>query len=733
MAWQDIFRIGGAGVVQDIEAIARTGEVTPRTTAPRVSAVAPSEPRDRVVRALGDIRERITTGYRVGREEPVDISRITPEKEVKPFREYVTAPIYQTATKLAADYQRWLSKQKGIVEIPEGPGGEVVEPLARFGRGVLRTPSILVETAGMVPLGVEYIAREPELAAVGVPVGLGVMAGGLEVGIRERPYETAGELVGMALGPKIIGKVSPIKPTVVKIPVKPTARTTYMPKVPAEMITYRGLYAQVPLAKPRPLVGAVGVRPAVGAPRIEVAPGYMPITKIETAVALPSIKARLTPTEAVRLETGIKLMEQLAKEKPQAKVPLDVGEVKYVPEKARPIVERWLQARDSVVYGSATQKVQMLKGRIPKDIDVAVKNPMKSATELESQLKTVLGDNVRRRGTTIEVYEKGSWHHAVDIHPMEHIKGLLEYGFETQPPIRIAGQRYMRIGEQLTRKGRSILTPWERRVDPVAHRMKDIPDFMNIAQSLIESKRASAESAFLLKKHKMRKALEAERLLIKFKETREIPEIPLKPITPPPKRAAIVEKPPWVKDVIPTKPKEIIEKPMVPTELIPKEYPYKPTAPAKKITPVYPITPKIKPSRIELYPIIEKPPTKVVYPVPVVPKIERVVGIPYTSPYAPEKPDEYLPPITPPYKPTVYPPPTPPYAPPAYPPYKAPPYVPPEAPVYRLPPVTPPPTTKPPLEPKKAKPKKKISYEDPRYWPVENPVAGLWEMLGVKK
>lgn len=740
----DYFYQSGAGVTRDIQAITRTGAVAPSTTAPRVSTTAPSVTTTRRLPTLGDIGRRITTGYRVGRGEQIDVSRITPKKEVKPFREYITAPIYQTATKLASDYQRWMSGYKGVAEVPEGVAGAVIEPLKRFGTGVVRTPGILAETAGMVPLGVEYISREPYQAAVGVPVGLGVMAGGLETGIRERPYETAGELAGMALGPKVIGKVSPIKPVVVKVPVKPTLRSPYLPKVPTETITYRGLYAQLPLAKPKPLVGAVGVKPYVGAPRIEVARGYMPITKVETAVVLPSIKSRLSPQEAVRLETGIKLMEQLAKEKPQAKVPLDISEVKYVPKRAQATVERWLQSRDSVIYGSATQKVQMMKGRIPKDIDVAVKNPAKAAIELESQLKTILGENVRRRGTTIEVYEKGSWHHAVDIHPIEHIKGLLEYGFETQPPIKIEGQQYMAIGEQFTRKGRSILTPWERTVDPVTHRMKDIPDFMNIAQSLIESKKASAESSLLFKRQKMGAVVEAERLLVKFKETREIPPPTLKPPISPPKKIRVTPEIPRAKRPLPLIQKEIIDKPTKPIELIPKVREYPQYKPAKKAPSIYPITPKIKPYDVDVYPITKKYPISDAYPA--VSPTKAVAEIPYTPAYVREPVDKYpvtALPYTPPDVPYLYRPPTtpplytpavvPPYTPPTYPPAVYPPYSPPEAPVYHIPPATLPPLTKLPLELKKAKPIKKIGYQDPRYWPIENPVSDLWGMLGIKR
>ena len=45
----------------------------------------------------------------------------------------------------------------------------------------------------MIPLGVEFAAREPIVAGRLAPVGIGVMAGGLVTGVRERPFETIGE------------------------------------------------------------------------------------------------------------------------------------------------------------------------------------------------------------------------------------------------------------------------------------------------------------------------------------------------------------------------------------------------------------------------------------------------------------------------------------------------------------------------------------------------------------
>jgi len=126
----------------------------------------------------------------------------------------------------------------------------------------------------------------------------------------------------------------------------------------------------------------------------------------------------------------------------------------------------------SVIGGSASSYAQTYK-RIwfkyrsvkPRDIDLLVK-------DVTGAKKSI-----------------GGMSHQVDIHGFEFGgKGgrYYRFGFETQSPTRIGGNRYMRLGEQVFRKGVSSVTK------ETSYRwFKDIPDFRMAAEQLIVSGKKS--------------------------------------------------------------------------------------------------------------------------------------------------------------------------------------------------------------------------------------------------
>jgi hypothetical protein len=242
---------------------------------------------------IQEIKRRIITGYELGIGEPVDIKKMKPPTDIVPFKEYVTAPVYEKTAELTKRYKEWMEKQ-GIVEVPTGVLGEVIEPLRQFGTGIVRAPALLAETAGMIPLGVEFIAREPKVAIGIAPVGIGIMAGGLATGIRERPFETTGELTGMLLGPKVITKI--IKPP--KIPEIPytITRKTILP----EGVLLKGKIGVVPdVVEPLP-TSLVKYKP----PKVETFIGKIKDDVAELYVKVPEteldILSRITSEKAPR-------------------------------------------------------------------------------------------------------------------------------------------------------------------------------------------------------------------------------------------------------------------------------------------------------------------------------------------------------------------------------------------------------------------------------------------------
>jgi hypothetical protein len=116
-----------------------------------------------------------------------------------------------------------------------------------FVRGMIITaPPATAEMAGMIPPGVEILARNPRIIPAAAGAGLIMQARGTYEGIKTRPYEFLGEQVGIGLLTMGVGKgikfVSPVEFGVAKIP---TGRT--LPKGTPEVNAYTMFIGKRPL------------------------------------------------------------------------------------------------------------------------------------------------------------------------------------------------------------------------------------------------------------------------------------------------------------------------------------------------------------------------------------------------------------------------------------------------------------------------------------------------------
>lgn len=88
--------------------------------------------------------------------------------------------------------------------------------------------------------------------------------------------------------------------------------------------------------------------------------------------------------------------------------------------------------------------------------------------------------NVRLKGTGIEVFKEGNWQTAMDIHDIESHSGMLGFGVRTGVPVEVEGVKFIPLREQLQRKVISEMALRETQegwtVGPALHRGKEIAD-----------------------------------------------------------------------------------------------------------------------------------------------------------------------------------------------------------------------------------------------------------------
>lgn len=390
----------------------------------------------------------------------------------------------------------------------------------RIALGISDVPGQFIDMGGKIPYGVETIIRDPHHASKNIGVGAGVMAASMKQGITTDPLRFAGQMV---VGPKVGGKALKVGKGVAG---KTAGFADISVPVPSSsgsgMARYKGVYVKSPLGL-KPVAGLKDGKPVLGSPSFNIKSGYTPKTSVELAITKPSIKRKMTPAQASQWEAGFRVVEALKDINPRNTKQVNLKDIKYIPPKARPVVEKWIAENPQhQIYGSATQKAQLGTGRTPADLDIGVVGADSARFALANKLSKSLGrDNVKIDGAAVSVKQNGGWHHAVDIHELADMsKGTMDFGFETHSPLKIGSQRQTRIGEQLERKAASILVPKGKGFGPKPHRIKDIGDFMSAAEGLIEVGKQSKNPVTKLKAKKGERALQA------FKGERPLSRVP---------------------------------------------------------------------------------------------------------------------------------------------------------------------------------------------------------------
>jgi hypothetical protein len=160
-------------------------------------------------------------------------------------------------------------------------------------------------------------------------------------------------------------------------------------------------------------------------------------------------------------------------------------------------IDDWLAKQsDHTIYGSLPASRQSFKARKPADLDIAVDDPTKAATEIvaifkkkyKKPINVVSSPGGNRYGVQVKVGNK--WVDAVDIHKSGMFYQKYDVFGETLDPYKQNRLKIQRLCDQLLRKANSIMKhnaftgfgPLQERA------LKDTVDFINIARTLIESK-----------------------------------------------------------------------------------------------------------------------------------------------------------------------------------------------------------------------------------------------------
>jgi hypothetical protein len=183
--------------------------------------------------------------------------------------------------------------------------------------------------------------------------------------------------------------------------------------------------------------------------------------------------------EYIRFKETLKVARHLEHLKSKDVKALDLTKdiMRLSPAEASKVTSYLKTDPKAVVGGSAAQYSQVKKSLWfkyrdvkPRDVDLLVKDA--------GVTKKVLGKRLT-----------GSDHHKVDVHDFSFggkAGKYLKFGFETKSPVKVGSQKFMRLGEQVVRKGTSSVM-----IEKQYRWFKDIPDFKMAAKQLIGSGKKS--------------------------------------------------------------------------------------------------------------------------------------------------------------------------------------------------------------------------------------------------
>jgi len=366
-------------------------------------------------------------------------------------------PAYQ-AGKGAAD---WWSQTVAVpyenyvsVLQEKGPGWAALGGVAT---GLVRSPGIMAEFIGMVPAGTERLARETIRSPASLP---GYAAGGLMLqaqsiteGVTRRPWEFAGEQLGMFLITYAMGEAY------ARLPVRLALDTAMMEDIQATSLGIMRTRGSVSTF--RPLVGLTregtgwkgitSLRPSVGMPkRIMAIPetGFTPVTPFEAEAVARMTGAeglKVTLAQQVRMGTqgtGLRLREL----EPVIREITESHGIPNAAEVTREILGT-MKSEKAQLYGSPIQRgIGMERGevglaRIPRDIDVHVQDVTRFNQDMMAGINRMAGgDVVGIRGA--QVFTKGTGRTLFDTHAVESISsdllkrmgetGYIGYGMKSE-------------------------------------------------------------------------------------------------------------------------------------------------------------------------------------------------------------------------------------------------------------------------------------------------------------
>ena len=325
------------------------------------------------------------------------------------------------------------------------------------------------------------------------------------------------DVVGYA-GAHLKGKVSVPKYGRVKVPLEGGGEAQW-----------RGLYLSKG-EKAKPLTGKWRDAPDTArilshGPGGEAA-GYVPESNIEAKLTVELMKKTgYGPGVIQDVEDSLGLMSATKDTRSKFIKDLLPTETQTLSAKGVGTVKDFVLANSEDVeklYGSFTQRAQVSEGfeyivetakgqvsalRQPADIDIQLKVGKEQAEAFTETLVTKLtgaGETVKistGKSTLIESSKGGTWRHAVDIHAVDDLEQMVPakgWGFNIpKKPVKIEKITSQALNEQGLAKGVSVLGFTEESgIGPVAHRAKDVPDFLQIQRTLLESKPVASVADF---------------------------------------------------------------------------------------------------------------------------------------------------------------------------------------------------------------------------------------------
>jgi len=363
----------------------------------------------------------------------------------------------------------------------------------------------VVEMAGMIPGGVETIAKRPDVikpalvtGAISVPVSTATQ-------IKEDPAQLVSDLaVFSALGygagevggfvkaktPKIVPRYEKLSLVEMK---SGGAAPTFEPLPYGKTITVFD----------KPALSYAGGKISRGAPP---APSELIAGKTITAFSKSEIAAfestlkAYSPSELSYFQTGKTIASKVYEtNKPIYKPTKFEITSENIPDVAKPYVLESMKAYkgEMDVYGSVTQKQQMggYMTRTPKDIEVVVDNPHAFVNQLSKNLEKgdikfsikdatsetpkVYFETPTGKTKGVEIFPKSqsAVQEATGYIPQYEIA----YGFKSQKPIKVEGFDTLRLSEQAARKLEGSTVFKEGKIQPKHEgRIKDVRDLIEI-------------------------------------------------------------------------------------------------------------------------------------------------------------------------------------------------------------------------------------------------------------